>query len=151
MCRCCTGPTAATARTKRCLPAVSGDWASVLADPLAVLCCLGGHEIAAMAGAMARARVEGIPLILDGFIACSAALVLHRLAPSALDHAVAGHQSGEAGHGRLLAALGKEPLLSLGLRLGEGSGAALALGIIKAAVACHSGMSTFAEAGVSAG
>lgn len=125
--------------------------ASVLADPLAVLCCLGGHEIAAMAGAMARARVEGIPLILDGFIACSAALVLHRLAPSALDHAVAGHQSGEAGHGRLLAALGKEPLLSLGLRLGEGSGAALALGIIKAAVACHSGMSTFAEAGVSAG
>ncbi len=125
--------------------------ADVLADPLAVLRCLGGREIAAMAGAMARARVEGIPLILDGFIACSAALVLHRLAAGALDHAVAGHQSAEAGHGRLLAALGKEPLLSLGLRLGEGSGAALALGIVKAAVACHSGMFTFAEAGVSAG
>ena len=92
-------------------------------DPLQVLACLGGREIAAMAGAMARARVYRIPLILDGFIACSAALVLHSLTPAALDHAVAGHLSAEGAHGRLLAALGKEPLLSLGLRLGEGSGA----------------------------
>ena len=101
--------------------------------------------------AMARARVERIPLILDGFIACSAAAVLQRLAPGAIDHAVAGHLSAEGAHGRLLAALGKEPLLSLGLRLGEGSGAALAIGVVKAAIACHSGMATFAEAGVSAG
>jgi nicotinate-nucleotide--dimethylbenzimidazole phosphoribosyltransferase len=120
-------------------------------DPMQVLAGLGGREIAAMAGAMARARVAGIPLILDGFIASSAALVLHAVTPSALDHAVAGHVSAEGAHGRLLAALGKEPLLSLGLRLGEGSGAALAIGIVKAAVACHSGMATFAEAGVSEG
>lgn len=120
-------------------------------EPLQVLANLGGREIAAMAGAMARARVAGIPLILDGFIACSAALVLHAVTPAALDHAVAGHLSAEGAHGRLLAALGKEPLLSMGLRLGEGSGAALAIGIVKAAVACHSGMATFAEAGVSEG
>lgn len=120
-------------------------------DPMQVLANLGGREIAAMAGAMARARTEGIPLILDGFIACAAALVLHAVSPQALDHAIAGHVSAEGAHGRLLAALGKEPLLSLGLRLGEGSGAALAIGIVQAAVACHSGMATFAEAGVSAG
>ena len=120
-------------------------------DPMQVLANLGGREIAAMAGAMARARAERIPLILDGFIACSAALVLHAVTPAALDHAVAGHLSAEGAHGRLLSALGKEPLLSLGLRLGEGSGAALAIGIVKAAVACHSGMASFAEAGVSEG
>lgn len=120
-------------------------------DPLEILRCLGGREIAAMAGAMARARVLGIPLILDGFIACSAAAVLHRVDAKALDHAVAGHLSAEGAHGRLLAALGKEPLLSLGLRLGEGSGAALAIGILQGAVACHSNMATFGEAGVSEG
>lgn len=119
--------------------------------PLQVLTALGGREIAAMAGAMARARVLRIPLILDGFIACSAAAILFAVTPTALDHAVAGHQSAEGAHGRLLAALGKEPLLNLGLRLGEGSGAALAMGILKAAAACHSDMATFAEAGVSAG
>ncbi|MGQ0566356.1 MAG: nicotinate-nucleotide--dimethylbenzimidazole phosphoribosyltransferase [Gemmobacter sp.] len=120
-------------------------------DPLEVLRCLGGREIAAMAGAMARARVERIPLVLDGFISCAAAAVLHQAAPGALDHAVAGHRSAEGAHGALLARLGKEPLLSLNLRLGEGSGAVLAIGILRAAVACHSGMATFAEAGVSAG
>ncbi len=124
---------------------------AVLGAPLQVLRCLGGREIAAMVGAMARARVRGVPLILDGFIACAAAAVLHRLVEGGLDHAVAGHQSGEAAHGKLLAALGKTPLLGLGLRLGEGSGAALAIGVVKAAVACHSGMATFGEAGVSAG
>jgi len=120
-------------------------------DPLEVLRCLGGREIAAMAGAMARARVLRIPLILDGFIACAAAAVLHATAPGALDHAVAGHRSAEGAHGALLARLGKEPLLSLSLRLGEGSGAATAIGILKAAGACHSGMATLAEAGVSTG
>jgi nicotinate-nucleotide--dimethylbenzimidazole phosphoribosyltransferase len=120
-------------------------------DPLQVLRCLGGRELAAMAGAIARARVERIPVVLDGFICTASAAVLERAVPGALDHCIAGHVSAEAAHGRLLAALGKEPLLSLGLRLGEGSGAALALGVIKGALACHSGMSTFAEAGVSAG
>ncbi|MCR8723417.1 nicotinate-nucleotide--dimethylbenzimidazole phosphoribosyltransferase [Frigidibacter sp. ROC022] len=121
------------------------------ADPLVALTALGGREVAAMAGAMARARVLRIPLILDGFIACAAASVLHRLAPGALDHAVAGHQSAEAAHARLLDHLGKVPLLALNLRLGEGSGAALAIQVLQGALACHSGMATFAEAGVSAG
>ncbi len=122
-----------------------------LDDPLQVLAALGGREVAAMAGAMARARALRIPLILDGFIACAAAAVLHCAAPGALDHAVAGHLSAEGAHGRLLEKLGKVPLLSLGLRLGEGSGAAVALGVLRAAVACQSGMATFAEAGVSDG
>ena len=120
-------------------------------DALEVLRCLGGREIAAMAGAMLAARHLRIPVLLDGFIACTAAAVLHQAAKGALDHCLAGHLSAEAAHGRLLAKLGKEPLLSLGLRLGEGSGAALAIGIVKAAAACHSGMATFAEAGVSEG
>lgn len=124
---------------------------AILGDPLEVLRCLGGREIAAMAGAIAAARMARVPVILDGFIACSAAAVLAKAATGALDHCVAGHLSTEGAHGRLLAELGKEPLLSLGLRLGEGSGAALAIGVLQGAVACHSGMATFAEAGVSAG
>lgn len=123
--------------------------AAQLSDPLQVLRCLGGREIAAMAGAIARARAERVAVILDGFICCAAALVLWRAHPGALDHCLAGHVSAESGHARLLGALGKEPLLNLGLRLGEGSGAALALGVVQGAVACHSGMATFAEAGVS--
>jgi nicotinate-nucleotide--dimethylbenzimidazole phosphoribosyltransferase len=123
----------------------------VLGDPLQVLRCLGGREIAAMAGAILAARMHRIPVILDGFIACSAAAVLAKASLGALDHCVAGHLSAEGAHGRLLEQLGKEPLLSLGLRLGEGSGAALAIGVVKGAVACHSGMATFAEAGVAAG
>lgn len=118
-------------------------------DALEILRCLGGREIAAMTGAIARARMEGIPVILDGFICTAAATVLHKIAPELLDHTVAGHVSEEGAHAALLAAINKKPLLGLGLRLGEGSGAALAIGILKGAVACHSGMSTFAEAGVS--
>ena len=120
-------------------------------DPLEVLRCLGGREIAAMAGAMLRARDLRIPVVLDGFIACAAAAVLFKANPAALDHCIAGHVSAEAAHGRLLAELGLVPLLGLGLRLGEGSGGALAIGVIKAAAACHSGMATFAEAGVADG
>lgn len=120
-------------------------------DPLEALRCLGGREVAAMAGAIAAARHHRIPVILDGFICCAAAAVLARTVSGALDHAVAGHLSAEGAHQRLLDALDKEPLLSLGLRLGEGSGAALAIGVLKGAIACHSGMVTFAEAGVSGG
>lgn len=118
-------------------------------DPLEALRCLGGRELAAMAGAIAAARYHRIPVILDGFICCAAAASLAKTAQGALDHAVAGHLSAEGAHQKLLDALGKEPLLQLGLRLGEGSGAALAIGVLKGAVACHSGMATFAEAGVS--
>ncbi len=120
-------------------------------DGLEILRCLGGREIAAMAGAIAAARVLRIPVILDGFICSAAAACLWKLSPGVLDHVVAGHQSAEAAHGAVLSKLGKDPLLSLGLRLGEGSGGALAINILKSAVACHSGMATFAEAGVSDG
>jgi nicotinate-nucleotide--dimethylbenzimidazole phosphoribosyltransferase len=88
-------------------------------------------------------------VILDGYVATAAAAVLHGLDAGALDHCIAGHVSAEPGHGRVLAALGQEPLISLGMRLGEGSGAAVALGIVRGAVAAHTGMATFAEAGVS--
>jgi nicotinate-nucleotide--dimethylbenzimidazole phosphoribosyltransferase len=104
-----------------------------------------------MAGAIAHARVAGIPVILDGFICCAAAAVLAQLQDGALDHCVAGHVSAEGAHPVLLRHLGKAPLLDLGLRLGEGSGAALAIAVLQGAVACHSGMATFAEAGVAAG
>ena len=120
-------------------------------DGLEILRSLGGREIAAMAGAMLRARMLKVPVLLDGFVASSAAAVLLQITPNALDHVVAAHQSAESAHGRLLAHLGLEPLLDLGLRLGEGSGAALAIGVLKGALACHSGMATFAEAGVSEG
>ncbi|MDK3073028.1 nicotinate-nucleotide--dimethylbenzimidazole phosphoribosyltransferase [Sedimentitalea sp. JM2-8] len=121
------------------------------ADGLDLLARLGGREIAAMAGAIAAARVLRIPVVLDGFICCTAAACLHDVCARALDHAVAGHQSDESAHAALLERLGKAPLLSLGLRLGEGSGGALAVNIVKAAVACHSGMATFDEAGVTGG
>ena len=120
-------------------------------DPLEALRCVGGRELAAMAGAIAAARQHRIPVILDGFICCAAAAVLEKTCKGALDHAVAGHQSAEGAHANILRALGKEPLLNLGLRLGEGSGATLAIGVLKGAIACHSGMVTFAEAGVTAG
>ena len=124
---------------------------SASTDPLEALRCLGGRELVAMAGAIAHARVLRIPVILDGFICSASAAALEKAAAGALDHAVAGHVSAEAAHGAVLQHLGKSPLLSLGMRLGEGSGAALAIQILKGAIACHSGMSTFAEAGVSDG
>lgn len=120
-------------------------------DGLDVLMRLGGRELAGMAGAIARARSLRIPVLMDGFICTAAAACLEKTRSGALDHVLAGHQSAEGAHGRMLEALGKEPLLSLGLRLGEGSGAALAIGVLKGAIACHSGMATFAEAGVADG
>lgn len=142
---------AGLARKEAAVAAGLARHAGHLDDPCEVLRRLGGREIAAMTGAYLAARMQRVPVVLDGFISGAAAAVLHRAAPGALDHCLAGHQSAEGAHGRLLAALGKEPLLSLGLRLGEGSGAALALGVIRGAVACHGGMATFAEAGVSGG
>lgn len=117
--------------------------------PLEALRRLGGRELAAIAGAALRARVERIPVLLDGFICCAAVAPLHAMHPEALAHAQAAHRSAETAHGRLLAQLGLTPLLDLGLRLGEGSGAALAIGVLRAALACHNGMATFEEAAVS--
>lgn len=122
-----------------------------LSDPLEVLRRLGGREIAAIAGAIIAARHEKVPVVLDGFVVTAAAAVLHAMNPSALDHCLAGHVSAEKAHRQLLDRLGLVPLLDLGMRLGEGSGAALSIGVVKAAVACHRGMATFAEAGVSEG
>jgi nicotinate-nucleotide--dimethylbenzimidazole phosphoribosyltransferase len=117
-------------------------------DPLDILARLGGREIAAMAGAILAARVRNTPVVLDGFVVCSAAAVLQALHPKAIDHCLAGHVSAERSHRVALERLGKRPILDLGMRLGEGSGAAVAVGVIRAAVACHNGMATFAEAGV---
>ncbi len=125
--------------------------APAFADPIEVLRRLGGREVAARTGAMLAARMVRVPVLLDGFIATAAAAVLAKAAPGALDHVLAAHASAEAAHGKLLAGLGLEPLLQLGLRLGEGSGAALAIPLVRAAAECHSGMATFAEAGVSEG
>ncbi|TNE35475.1 MAG: nicotinate-nucleotide--dimethylbenzimidazole phosphoribosyltransferase [Alphaproteobacteria bacterium] len=123
--------------------------AEILSDPLKVLQHLGGREIAAVAGAIIAARHKNIPVLLDGFVVCAAAAVLFKFNPHALDHCVAAHVSAEPGHKKMLQHLGKEALLSLGMRLGEGSGAALALGIVKGAIAAHNGMASFADAGVS--
>jgi nicotinate-nucleotide--dimethylbenzimidazole phosphoribosyltransferase len=120
-----------------------------LGDPLEVLRRLGGREIAAMAGAILAARERRIPVLLDGLVAGAAAAVLQALAPDALDHCQAAHRSAEPAHGRLLEKLGLRPLLDLGMRLGEASGGALAILLCRAALACHTGMATFADAGVS--
>ena len=119
-----------------------------LHDPLEVLRRLGGREIAAIAGAILAARIQRTPVLLDGFVVCAAAAVLQALDPHALDHCMAAHVSAEGAHAEVLRRLGKKPILDLGMRLGEGSGAALAAGIVKAALACHLGMATFAEASV---
>jgi nicotinate-nucleotide--dimethylbenzimidazole phosphoribosyltransferase len=122
--------------------------AACLADPLACAAAFGGRELAAILGAALAARHRRVPLLLDGFVCTAAAAPLAKLVPGALDHALAAHVSAEAGHRLLLAELGLAPLLDLGMRLGEGSGAAVAVLVLRAALACHTGMATFAEAGV---
>ena len=119
-----------------------------LGDPLELLRRLGGREVAAIVGAILAARIERVPVILDGYVVCAAAAVLHALDPRCLDHCVAGHRSAEGAHAKVLERLGKPPLLDLGLRLGEGTGAALAAVIVRSALACHAGMATFSQAGV---
>ena len=120
-----------------------------LSDPLEVLRRLGGRELAAMAGAILAARTQRVPVLIDGYVASAAAAVLHAMRPDALDHCLAAHCSAEPAHRILLRKLGKEPILDLGMRLGEASGAALAAGLLKAAVNLHNDMATFASAGVS--
>jgi nicotinate-nucleotide--dimethylbenzimidazole phosphoribosyltransferase len=117
-------------------------------DPLEVLRRLGGREIAAMVGAILAARMERVPVVVDGFVTTAATAIVHAMRPDALDHCLFAHRSAEAAHGRALERIGKAPLLDLGMRLGEGTGAALAAGIVKAAAAVHAGMATFEQSGV---
>jgi len=119
-----------------------------LADPLACAAAFGGRELAAILGATLAARRRRIPVLLDGFVCTAAGAPLAKLYPGALDHAMAAHVSAEAGHRLLLAELRLRPLLDLGMRLGEASGAAVAALLLRAALACHLGMATFAQAGV---
>jgi len=118
-------------------------------DGLDVMRCLGGRELAAIAGAVIGARLKKVPVLLDGYVSTAAAAVLPSINKHALDHCKIGHMSQEPGHKLLLKNLGKNALQDHNMRLGEGSGAALAVGLLKVAVACHNDMATFAEAGVS--
>ena len=122
---------------------------TTLTDPLAILARLGGREIAAMLGAIIAARQQHIPVIVDGFVATSAAAVAHAVSPQAIDHCLFAHASAESAHRKVLDRLGARPLLELDMRLGEGSGAALAMVLAKTALHLHTHMATFQSAGVS--
>lgn len=120
-------------------------------DALDVLCKLGGLEIAAMSGAYLGAAAQRMPVIVDGFIATVAAMIACRLCPSVRDYLIFGHRSQEPGHGVALESLGASPLLDLDLRLGEGSGAALAYPLLVSATRMLADMATFASAGIAGG
>ena len=122
---------------------------ATLHDPLAAAAALGGRELAAIFGATLSARRKNIPVLLDGFVCTAAVAPLAKLRADALAHTQAAHVSAEAGHRMLLDEIGLKPLVDLNMRLGEASGAGVALQILRAALACHTGMATFAEAGVS--
>jgi nicotinate-nucleotide--dimethylbenzimidazole phosphoribosyltransferase len=120
-----------------------------LTDPFAILARLGGREIAAMLGALIAARQQKTPVIVDGFVATAAAALAHAINPAAIDHCLFGHVSAESAHAGVLKRLGRTGLLDLGMRLGEGSGAALAAVLAKTALHLHRNMATFDSAGVS--
>ncbi|MCW5720287.1 MAG: nicotinate-nucleotide--dimethylbenzimidazole phosphoribosyltransferase [Devosia sp.] len=120
-----------------------------LTHPLAILARLGGREIAAMLGALVAARHQKIPVIVDGFVATAAAAIAHAVNPAAINHCIFAHVSAETGHAKALEHMGQQPLLDLGMRLGEGSGAALGIVLAKTALHLHANMATFADAAVS--
>ena len=123
--------------------------AAQLSTPWATLRVLGGFEIAALSGAYIACAQLGLPVLVDGFIASAAALAAERLCPGTRDWLLFAHRSAEPGHARMLQALQARPLLDLGMRLGEGSGAATAVPLLRLACVLHAGMATFGEAGVS--
>ncbi len=136
-------------RKREAVAAAIACHAGNLNDPLEVLRRLGGREIAAIAGAILAARLNCVPVIVDGYVASAAAAVLFAMDETALDHCLFGHVSAEPAHARALERMGKAPLLDLGMRLGEGTGAALAAALVRTAAELHSGMATFEQAGVS--
>jgi nicotinate-nucleotide--dimethylbenzimidazole phosphoribosyltransferase len=119
------------------------------ADAIGVLAALGGFEIAAIVGLILGAAERRRVVVLDGFISCSAALVARAIEPAALDCVVYSHRSAERGHRKMLEALGAKPLLDLDMRLGEGTGAAIGISLVEAALRLYTEMATFASAGVS--
>lgn len=119
------------------------------ADPVGALAAVGGLEIAMMTGFLIGGAASRLPVVVDGFISCSAALAARAIAPEAADYLLYSHRSAERGHRRMLEALGARPLLSLDMRLGEGSGAALGMALVESGVRLFTGMATFAEARVS--
>lgn len=123
--------------------------ASELSSAINILRCVGGFEIAALCGAYISCAQQGIPFIVDGFIASSAALLAVNIQAGVKQWLFMAHRSAEPGHKQMVEAIGIEPLLDMGMRLGEGSGAALAVPLLRMAVATHTQMATFAEAGVS--
>jgi nicotinate-nucleotide--dimethylbenzimidazole phosphoribosyltransferase len=123
--------------------------AACLGEPVGILRCVGGFEIAAMCGLCLGAAAHRLPVVMDGFIATAAAALAVRLCPASSGYLFASHRSAEPGHPHLLAMLQQEPLLDLGMRLGEGTGAALAMKVVQGAIAAFTGMSTFSAAGVS--
>ena len=141
---------AARARKRAVVAAAVRRHRSAQGDAIELLRRLGGRELAAIAGAVIAARLKRIPVLLDGFACTAAAAVLEVAVAGALDHCQVAHCSAEPGHRHLLAAIAKEPILNLNMRLGEASGAVLAVPVLRAACACHAGMATFADAGVSA-
>jgi nicotinate-nucleotide--dimethylbenzimidazole phosphoribosyltransferase len=118
------------------------------ADPVGALAAVGGLELAAMTGFLLRAAAHRIPVVLDGFLAAASALVARAIDPRVLSYVVASHLSAETGATIALATLGLDPLLSLGLRLGEGTGSLLGIELVRSAVALQTGMATFATAGI---
>ena len=140
---------AGLARKREAIEAALNHHRAISDDPLGVAAALGGRELAAIAGAVLAARRHQIPVLLDGFVATAAIVPLARLDAGIVDHCRAGHVSAESGHRALLRELNLEPLLDLNMRLGEASGAGVAILLLRAALACHAGMATFAEAGVS--
>ena len=120
-----------------------------LADPLEALAAVGGFEIAGIAGLVLGGASRRVPVVVDGFISSAGALVACRMKPAVRDYLFFSHKSNEAGHAVFLRLFGAEPLLDLGLRLGEGTGAALAMGLVEAAVKVYNEMATFRSAGVS--
>jgi nicotinate-nucleotide--dimethylbenzimidazole phosphoribosyltransferase len=137
------------ARKRAVIDAALARHVATLSDPLAVAAAFGGRELAAILGACLAARRKNIPVLLDGFVTTAAVAPLWKLRGDTLAHAQAAHVSAEAGHRMLLRELDLAPLVDFNMRLGEASGAAVALHILRAALVCHTGMATFAEAGVS--
>ena len=122
---------------------------SAMTDGLEILRHLGGFELCAIVGAIVAARMGRVPVIIDGYTTTSAASILYAIDKSLLDHCMIGHLSAEPSHTRLLDVIGQKAMVNFNMRLGEGTGAVIALGILKGAVACHNDMATFAEAGIS--